>query len=274
MNKPASPGKDKPAESKAPKVSIIIPAYNREQYVGIAIKSVLDQTYRDLECIIVDDGSTDGTLAIAEQFALEDDRVRVLTDKTNRGAAYALKTGFEAARGEYVGQVDSDDVLEALAIELTAAGLDQNPQCGLVYTNYLDIDEYGQKLRVGWRCSREYSKEALLTSFMVFHFRLMRRLAYEQVGGIDLDFNMLEDYELCLRISEITEIFKIPDFLYCYRIHSESVSNLNRLRIALLTENAINAALQRRNLNETHEVYVKYNPEYFIREIKPRLDNN
>jgi glycosyltransferase involved in cell wall biosynthesis len=81
-----------------PKVSIVIPVYNREQYVGIAIRSVLDQTYRNLELIVVDDGSTDATLAIAEQFAVEDDRVRLLalnvdrTDETERGAAHALNT--------------------------------------------------------------------------------------------------------------------------------------------------------------------------------------
>lgn len=270
MNKPASPGQNKPsapAEIKSPKVSIIIPAYNREQYVGLAIKSVLDQTYTDLELIIVDDGSTDATLEIAEQFAREDDRVRVLTDKTNRGAAYALKTGFEVARGEYVGQVDSDDILEARAIELTAAVLDDDMGCGLVFTNYVDIDENGKKLRPGWRCSYDYSKEKLLMVFMVFHFRLFRKSVYEQAGGIDLKFNKLEDYELCLRMSEITRFVRVPEFLYLYRNHPNTVHNENRLDVVLLTERAINEALERRGMAVTHKVNVRFSPQWSIEPV-------
>lgn len=257
-----------------PKVSIVVPAYNREQYVGIAIKSVLDQTYTDLELIIVDDGSTDATLEIAEQFAREDDRVRVLSDKTNRGAAYALKTGFAAARGEYVGQVDSDDILEARAIELTTAVLDDDIGCGLVFTNYVDIDENGKKLRPGWRCSYSYSKEKLLTVFMTFHFRLFRKSVYEQAGGIDLNFDKLEDYELCLRMSEITRFVRVPEFLYLYRNHPNSVHNENRLEVVNLTRRAIEAALKRRNIDKTHRLAVRFNPQYAIEEIKPLKPND
>lgn len=264
MNKPVSPGKGNSAESKAPKVSIVIPAYNREQYLGMAVRSVLDQTYSDLELIIVDDGSTDGTLDIAQQFALEDDRVRVLTDSVNRGAAWALKTGFEAARGEYLGQVDSDDILEARAVELTVAVLDDDIGCGLVFTNYVDIDENGKKLRPGWRCSYDYSKEKLLTVFMAFHFRLFRKSVYEQAGGIDIEFDKLEDYELCLRMSEITRFVKIPEFLYLYRNHSNSVHNENRLDVVLLTERVINGALERRGMAATHRVTVRLNPQWAI----------
>ncbi len=269
MNKPASPGKDKPdtVEKKPPKVSIVIPAYNREKYVGIAIKSVLDQTYRDLELIIVDDGSTDGTLEIAQQFAREDYRVRVLSDKKNRGAAYALKTGFEAARGEYVGQVDSDDILEARAIKLTAAVLDDDIGCGLVFTNYVDIDENGKKLRPGWRCSYNYSNEKLLTVFMSFHFRLFRKSIYDLVGGIDIEFNKLEDYELCLRMSEITRFVRVPEFLYLYRNHPGSVHNENRLEVVLLTERAINKALERRGMFVTHRAKVLFNPQWSIEPV-------
>lgn len=250
-----------------PKVSIVIPAYNREQYLGMAVRSVLDQTYRDLELIIVDDGSTDGTLAIAEQFAREDDRVRVLSDKINRGAAWALKKGFEAARGKYVGQVDSDDLLEARAIELTAAVLDDDIGCGLVFTNYLDIDENGKKLRPGWRCSYDYSKEKLLTVFMVFHFRLFRKSVYEQVGGIDLKFNKLEDYELCLRMSEVTRFVRVPEFLYLYRNHPSSVHNENRLDVMLLTERAINTALERRGMAGTYKLTVEFSSRFKIEQI-------
>ena len=256
------------AELTVPKVSIIIPVYNRDRYLGLAVRSVLDQTFTDFELIIVDDGSTDGSLEIAQQFARDDDRVRVLSEPVNKGAAYALKKGFAAARGKYLGQVDSDDVLKARAVEITAAVLDDDIGCGLVFTNYLDIDENGKKLRPGWRCSYEpYSKEKLLTVFMSFHFRLFRQSVYEQVGGIDVNFNKLEDYELCLRMSEITQFIKIPEFLYLYRNHPNSVHNENRLDVVLLTERAINEALERRGMDTTHRVEVKFSPQWSIKPI-------
>lgn len=255
------------------KVSIVIPAYNREQYIGTAIRSVLDQTYRNIELIIVDDGSTDGTLAIAEQFAVEDDRVRVLalkvkrTEETERGAAHALKAGYGLARGEYIGQVDSDDWLDTQAIERMVAVLDDDASCGMVYSNYIDVDQNGQQLRPGWRCSYDYSAEKLLSVFMTFHFRLIRRLIYEQVGGINLKYDRMEDYDLCLRVSEITRISHIPDFLYFYRNHSDMTHQKNPLQIVLLANAVIEAALKRRGMDKTHRLKVKFNPERLIEEI-------
>lgn len=255
-------------EKSAPKVSIVIPAYNRENYLGIAVRSVLDQTYRDLELIIVDDGSIDGTLEIAEQFAREDDRVRVLTDKTNRGAAYALKTGFEVARGEYVGQVDSDDILEARAIELTAAVLDGDTDCGMVYTNYIDIDENGQKIRPGRRCSIPYSPERMLTEFMTFHFRLIRKSIYDEIGGFNIQFNNIEDYDLCLRLSEVTNIKNIDEFLYLYRFHPDSTKvTMDHLERINLCKEAITQALQRRGMGDTHKVCVLFNPTFSVQAV-------
>ncbi|WP_333233012.1 glycosyltransferase [Microcoleus sp. Pol12B5] len=246
-------------------MSIVVPAYNREKYLGMAVRSVLDQTYTDLELIIVDDGSTDGTLAIAEQFAREDDRVRVLSDKTNRGAAYALKTGFDAARGEYVGQVDSDDLLEARGVELTLAVLDDDIGCGLVYTNYIDIDKNGRKLRPGRRCSIPYSAEKLLTDFMTFHFRLIRKSVYSEIGGFNTQFNNIEDYDLCLRLSEVTNVRKINEYLYLYRYHPDSTKvTMDQLERINLCKEAITQALARRGMKGTHRISVSFNPTFFI----------
>ncbi|MEG4406421.1 glycosyltransferase [Microcoleus sp. MON2_D5] len=267
MNKQPSPGKGNlnVIDSKFPKVSIAIPVYNREKYLGIAVRSVLDQTFTDLELIIVDDGSTDGSLAIAEQFALEDDRVRVLSNPINKGAAHALKKGFDAARGEYIGQVDSDDILEARAIELTAAVLDDDKDCGLVYTNYLDIDENGRKMRPGKRCVIPYSKDRLLIDFMTFHFRLIRQLIYLKAGGFNTEFNNIEDYELCLRLSEVTNIKKIDNYLYQYRFHHRSTKvTMNDMDRVELCRKAITQALKRRGMNTTHKLSISINPTFAI----------
>ena len=259
-------------KKSAPRVSIVIAVYNREKYLGIAVDSVLRQTYQDWELIISDDGSIDGTLDMAHNFALYDDRIRVLTAE-HKGAVHSLIAGFDAARGEFVGQLDSDDLLEPPALELTVKALDDDIECGMVYTNYIDIDANGQKQRPGRRCAIPYSKEKILVDFMTFHFRLIRVSIYRQVGGFNIEFYRLEDYDLCLRISEVTIIKKINDYLYQYRIHPESLRiTMCQLERIQLCEKAITQALERRNLDKHYKIKTQLNPIYWLEEIKPNND--
>jgi glycosyltransferase involved in cell wall biosynthesis len=250
-----------------PKVSIVIPCYNREKYLGLAIQSVLDQTFTNFELIICDDGSTDSSLQIARQFATSDTRIKVLASEQNQGVALALKKGFDIAQGEFIGQVDSDDLLEPPALEITVQALEGDPGLGMVYTNYIEINEEGEKTSVGRRCSIPYSKERLLTSFMTFHFRLIRKSVYDKVGGINTRFNTFEDYDLCLKISEVSRIRRVNDFLYLYRQHSESISAKSSLERIALNVEVITEALSRRGLLETHRIRVT-NPEFFVEEIQ------
>ena len=250
--------------SNSPRVSIVIAVYNREKYLGIAVDSVLRQTYQDWELIISDDGSIDGTLDIARNFALHDDRIQVLTAE-HKGAVHALIAGFSAARGEFVGQLDSDDLLESEAIELTVKALDDDIECGMVYTNYVDIDANGQKLRPGRRCCIPYSKEQLLINFMTFHFRLIRKSIYNKIEGFNPQFNNIEDYDLCLRLSEVTIIKKINDYLYQYRFHPDSTKvTMNNLERIELCAEAITQALKRQGMESTHKLKVVYNATFYI----------
>jgi glycosyltransferase involved in cell wall biosynthesis len=246
-------------EKPQPKVSIVIPVYNREKYLGIAVDSVLRQTYTDWELIISDDGSIDGSLDLAHNFALHDSRIRVLTAE-HKGAVHALIAGFSAATGELIGQLDSDDLLEPEAIELTVKALDERPEWGMVYTNYRDVDEQGQLTRVGWRCSVPYSRVGILTTFMTFHFRLIRKSIYQEVGGFDANFDRIEDYELCMRLSEMTQIGKIDEFLYQYRHHADSLKSTATLKVILLAQKVGELALERRGMSKTHRIKVEFNP--------------
>lgn len=254
-------------EVKIPRVSIVIPVYNREKYLGIAVESVLRQTYQDWELIISDDGSTDSSLEMAKLWAVHDSRIKVLTAE-HKGAVHALIAGFNAAKGEYIGQLDSDDLLEPEAIELTVKALDEHSEWGMVYTNYRDIDEQGQLLRVGWRCSIPYSQQSILTAFMTFHFRLIRKVVYKEVGGFNADFDRIEDYELCLRLSEMTEIGKVDQFLYQYRHHPDSLKNTARLEVILLTQKVSELALERRGLSNTYRLKVVYNAVFSLELIQ------
>jgi glycosyltransferase involved in cell wall biosynthesis len=235
--------------TSTPKVSLICTVYNREKYLAQAIESVLAQTHKSWELVIWDDGSTDNSRAIAKSYAAKDGRIRV-TLAAHQGRAAALQAAHDVAIGEYVGWIDSDDLLGKTAIARTVDLLDATPAAGMVYTDYRVINESGQTQRLGSRCRIPYSRTRLLTDFMTFHFRLIRRSCFMAIGGIDQDFRSAEDYDLCLRLSEITEVCHIPTPLYDYRVHPDSISVGDRATQTAWAKEAINRALVRRGLSD------------------------
>lgn len=239
-----------------PTISIAIAVYNRQSYLAAAIESVLAQSYQDFELLIWDDGSTDSSLKIAQHYATLDARVRVVA-ALHQGFTPSLKSAFALSSGTYIGWVDSDDLLAPTALEQTTAVLDSQPQVGLVYTNHRLINGVNEVLGPGWRCSIPYSKNRLLVDFMVFHFRLMRRSLFEQVGGIDAAVELVPDYDLCLRLSEVTEFHHLPRSLYDYRIHPQSMSQQQQLETIRNSQAAVERALQRRELADRYELQVK-----------------
>lgn len=235
-----------------PTISIVIPVYNRERYLGAAIESVLNQTRRDFELLVWDDGSTDSSLEIARHYAELDLRVRVIAAE-NQGIASVLKAAFTITTGTYISSLDSDDLLAPAALEYTAAILDAHPEVGMVYTDHQIIDENGQDRGIGQRCSIPYSKDRMLVDFMTFHFRLLRRCVYDQVGGIDESFEQSEDYDLCLKLSEVTTIHHVQKPLYYYRRHALNMSN-QREEALQWGYKASLKALKRRGLDKHYQL--------------------
>ena len=240
----------------SPKISLILNSYNPSHYLQRAIESVLQQTYRDFELLIWDDGSSDDSLDIARSMAAQDERVRVIA-APHQGRGKALKAAIAVTTGDYLGWIDRDDILLPNALEQTAAILDKHPQVGMVYSDYLDIDSQGTPLGLGYRCQIPYSRDRLLTDFITFHFRLMRREIYNQAGGIDPAFEYAEDYDLCLRISELTEIYHLPEPLYHYRHHRDNASRSQASLQQARSQCAINNALCRRGLQDTLQLQVQ-----------------
>lgn len=229
-------------------ISIIIISYNRERYLRAAIESVLGQSYRNFELLIWDDGSWDNSVEIGRSYEEKDSRVRVISS-SHQGIAIARKKTAELARGKYIGWVDSDDFIDCKTLEKTVAVLEANPNVGLVYTDYLLADEDSKILGYSKRSKIPYSADRLLADFMTFHFRLIRREVYEKVGGVDENSGVAEDYDLCLRLSEVTEIQHLPEALYYYRQHSASISSQHKLSLSLDSYKAVSKALSRRGLN-------------------------
>lgn len=245
-------------------ISIIITAYNRERFLSGAIKSVLAQTYPDFELLIWDDGSSDRSFDIARHYAKRDRRIRVVAAE-HRGTAAALKAATAETTGTYLGWVDSDDLLAPTALEETANILDKFPKVGMVYTDYLDIDDSGNVKGDGQLCRIPYSKDRLLVDFMTFHFRLIRRCVFDQVGGIDESIKYAEDYDLCLRLSEVTKVGHLKKPLYYYRNHQSNISKLKRREQIQDARKAIARALVRRGLANRFTVEVQPQGCFFLR---------
>jgi glycosyltransferase involved in cell wall biosynthesis len=239
-------------------------AYNRERYVAAAVRSALAQTRGDFELIVRDDGSTDGTLAAIRAAVGDDPRVRIMAGE-NLGVVGSLNLAAAEARGRYFGWVDSDDSLAPTALEETARVLDGEPSVGMVYTSYVVIDEAGKMVGAGKRCKIPYTPQRLLVEFMTFHFRLMRKDFFDRVGRLDPTMIHAEDYDLCLKLSEVTEFRHVDKPLYAYRVHADSISQERRVQQILASRDAINAALRRRRMDATHELQVQIVGRFQIR---------
>jgi len=236
-----------------PEISLVMTVYNRERFLGESIESVLTQTRPDFELVIWDDGSTDCSLDIARGYAKKDNRIR-LNEAEHKGRVSSLISAIAESSAPYLGWADSDDLLAPTAIEETSAVLAAHHEVGLVYTDYIVIDEDGKAKGYGRRCRIPYSKERLLLDLMTFHFRLIRRSVFDQAGGINSSFEMAMDYDLCLRLSEVTEVRHIRKPLYRYRNHQASLSNSRRVEQMHYAKRAISEALERRGLADQFEV--------------------
>ena len=258
----------------SPLISIVIVNYNRESYLEEAIASVLAQTWQDFELLIWDDGSTDKSVAIANNYAQQDGRVLVV-QAHHQGVAAACKAAIAQTSGAYIGIVDSDDILAPTALAQTATVLNRYPETGFVYTDYLNIDRDGKVIGYGHRCNIPYSQTGLLRNFMTFHFRLMRRSVYDRVGGVNASFaGSAYDYDLCLRLSEVAQVRRVKEPLYFYRNHSQSISVIRQKEQILWSKRAIAQALWRRGLADKLQIDVELPRGRFVLRRKKSLLSN
>jgi glycosyltransferase involved in cell wall biosynthesis len=257
------------------KVSLLIPAYNRAAFVAAAVGSVLRQSYREFELLVWDDGSIDATADVADRAAAGDPRVKIVR-AAHAGLCPSINAAAKMLDGKYFGWVDSDDAIAPTALAETVQFLDSNPDVGMVYTDYLAMDESGRIGPLGNRTKIPYSRDRLLIDFMTFHFRLMRRAAFDHAGGIDENAAGAEDYDLCLRLSEQTEIRKLARPLYFYRVHDKSVSREQRLWQITQSQQAIARALVRRGMDKDFDIDVELVGRFRLRrknaEVKPQMN--
>ena len=232
----------------SPLISIAMPVHNTARFLPAALDSLLAQDHVNWECLLWDDGSSDGCDLIAATYAQRDARIKVLGNGRNNGVCAALAGAFEHAGGEYLGVLDSDDMLEPDTLSTMLAFMQAHPSLGMAYSQYIEIDTDGNVLGPGKLCLKPYSPKQLLVEFMTYHFRLIRADAFRAAGGIDPAMPVAPDYDLCLRLSEVCQIGHLAKPLYRYRIRHGSISRGSRLKQVQASFDAAQRALQRRKL--------------------------
>jgi glycosyltransferase involved in cell wall biosynthesis len=251
-------------------ISLVMTVYNTDRYLSQALDSILAQTYPHWELILWDDGSTDTSPQIASDYASRDRRIHFIA-APHTGRIQALHDAILLAPHPYLAFVDSDDLLAENALAATVEILDRHPTVGVVYTDYLKIDTEGQIQGMGARCHIPYSKDRLLVDFLMFHFRLLRREVYDSVGGIDISFRSAEDYDLCLKLSEVTEVYHLQQPLYYYRKHPQSVSHVGNQEQLEYSGKAVQNALSRRGLADLYQFKVLPTGQFQLQRLPDRV---
>lgn len=213
--------------SRPPRVTVGLPVYNGEAYLAAAIDSILEQDYQDLELLIADNGSTDGSLRIAEAAAARDPRVRVHASPENRGAAWNYNRLVSLAQGEYFKWAAHDDVLRPAFLSRCVEVLDSRQDVVLVYTRAVDIDERDEVVHEydlpAYATSGSPSVRArtvLLRPSPCFEsFGLMRTAQLRTTGCIGAYTS--SDRTLFLELSMLGLFFEVPEVLFLHRQHPE-----------------------------------------------------
>ena len=234
------------------RVSVLLPLYNGEAYIREAVESVLAQTRRDFELLILDDGSRDGSLAIVQEIARRDPRVRVIS-RENRGLTETLNELLAAARGELVARMDADDVCLPDRFERQLAFLDAHPEVVCVGGDPVMIDDRGRLLTVLELPveDAEIQAKALVGHAPLFHpAAMIRRAALERIGGYRHEFWPAEDLDLWLRLGEIGALANLRGPVLRYRLHGASVSGTQLERQRAAARRCCESAWQRRDIRD------------------------
>jgi len=212
-------------DMRAPRVSVLMSVYNGERYLRGALDSICQQSLRDLESVIVDDGSTDATWSILESYARLDARLVLIQNQRNIGLSRSLNRGLNLARARYVARMDADDVSLPERLRAQADFLDAHPDVGVLGCAVQVIDACGNPQFVR-RFPAEHGVlrwRLCFQSPIVHPTAMMRRDVLRQVGGYDPHLPVAQDYDLWERLICTTRLANLPEVLLCFRKHPESV---------------------------------------------------
>lgn len=206
--------------NNSPLVSIVTPTFNQAQYVAETIESVLAQDYKNIEYIVLDDGSTDNTRQVLEPYQA---RAKIESQE-NMGQARTLNKGWQAARGTYLAYLSSDDILHPQAISKLVEALEQDPSRVCVFPNCELIDEHSNVIKKNLCRPFHLSDLVVKQECYIGPGALFRRSAFEQAGGWMPDLKLAPDREFWIRLAKYGSFHLLAETLAGYRMHSSSIS--------------------------------------------------
>jgi len=211
------------------KVSVVIPAYNNAKATVKTVESVLNQSYKNIEIIVVDDGSTDNTAGLLKTYA-DSGKIKYVY-KDNAGACSTRNVGIGLASGEYIGLLDCDDLYLPEKVELSVKFFDSNPDCGFVHSAAYFIDDNDKILREFSHrlssMSKSMAKDLLLRDFICNSTVVLRKSCFDKVGLFDEEIFTPGDWDMWLRLAENYKAGYIDKPLVSYRVSSSY--NLNHI---------------------------------------------
>lgn len=226
----------------SPSLSVVMPTYNAAEYIERSLESILRQSFEDYELIIIDDGSTDGTIELIEKQ--EDDRIHLIQREDENGITSALNRGIDETRGQYVARHDADDWSSPDRFDKQITYLESHPDVALLGTGAYLVDEDGQQISRRRVLENPRVENLIEHNEFVHGSVMMRQDALADLGGYDERFVTAEDYDLWLRLADAYSVANIDEPLYQLRQHDESIygSNLETLKLyhVLATRRVVN----------------------------------
>ncbi len=203
-----------------PLVTVIMPVYNAEAYVAEAVQSILGQTLREFELLVIDDGSADKSVEIVN--GMKDSRIRLGRNEKNLGLIATLNKGLELATGKYIARMDADDISLPSRLEKQAKFLEAHPEVGVLGTRTVSFGGGKEKI------NRYLPSHGEIMTLLLFNSALSHPSVMFRRGlpGLHYDpaFIHAEDYDLWTRLSEVTQLANYPEVLLRYRVHAMQVT--------------------------------------------------
>ncbi|MEZ4195091.1 MAG: glycosyltransferase family 2 protein [Candidatus Paceibacterota bacterium] len=251
-------------------VSIIILTYNRANYLGQAIGSVLTQTYANFELIILDDGSTDDTEKVVIEF--NDSRIKYVKDSVNRGIVYRRNESLKLAKGKYLAILDSDDVwLSPNKLQKQVELMELNPKLTVVGTYIKIIDADGTEVSKNKYGANDKTirKNILIRNQFANSSVLMQKTAVEKTQGYR-PYAYAEELDLFLQLGTLGELQNIPEYLTGHRVHGSRETATKKLQIPLIVLSIIKPF---KNIYPNYKLaWIKFNLYYLARKIQVALE--
>ena len=215
--------------ANAPTVSVVMPTFNCETYVGEAISSILGQTWQDLELIVVDNGSQDGTVAFARAYAQVDERVRVFVHP-HGGVSGALNFGIAQSNSRYIARMDGDDISDPRRLAIQIEFMERNRDVVICGTDMISFKGPSRRRNFYPTTDHDCRIFLLLRSCFSHPTVVIRRSAFSDHSFYSPEYNFAEDYKAWCELSPVGRFHNIGEPLYMYRLHDGQVTREKRAR--------------------------------------------